>query len=152
MLLDLFNVFSDGQVVSATTVYSTNVFDTGQVIPDLGTGENLYVVVQADTTVSDSSGTDAVVTVNLVWDADSALGSVSATKQVIGTFAHGDVAGTTLIARIQPGYPAERYVGIQFVTADGDLDATSTFSAFLTHGIDKWKAYPNSSKASIDTD
>ena len=150
MILDLHCQFSSAQVVSDTPVLSTNVLDTKQAVPDIGTGEELYVVVQADTLVSDSSGTTAVVTVNLVTDADSALGSVNADVQALCTFSHGDVAGTTKIARIKPGFPVERYMGIQYVTVNGPLATTCTFSAFVTKNVDKWKSYPKATNAVIN--
>ena len=138
MLVDGQLEFSDAQAVTATA-NSTNVIDLGLAGQDIGTGENLYVVVQVETAMTDA-GSDSTVAVTLIDDDNAALSS-AATVQTLGTFAAVSGAGTAIIARVQPGAITQRYVGLAFTVAGGDL-TTGSFDAFLTMNIDKFKAYP----------
>lgn len=137
MILDELNMFSNAQAITATAV-STNSVDLGSTSLDLGSGENLYVHLNVDTAFTDS-GSDSTVTVTLVTDDNAALSSATAV-QTLGTFAALSAIGTKIIARIQPGLTLERYVGLNFTVANGNL-TTGAISAYLAHGVDTSKAY-----------
>jgi len=138
MILDAQNLFSDAQAITATAV-STNSVDLGLASGfDLGSGENLYVHLNVDVAFTDS-GSDSTVTVTLVTDDNAALSSATAV-QTLGTFAALSAAGTKIIARIQPGLSLERYVGLNYTVANGNL-TTGSITAALAHGVDTSKAY-----------
>jgi len=137
MILDELNMFSSAQAITATAV-STNSVDLGAADIDLGSGENLYVHLNVDVAFTDS-GSDSTVTVTLVTDSDPALGSATAV-QTLGTFAALSAIGTKIIARIQPNLTLERYVGLNYTLANGNL-TTGSVSAYLAHGVDTSKAY-----------
>lgn len=137
MILDAQNTFSDAQAVTATAV-STNSIDLSAASIDLGSGENLYIVVVCDVAMTDS-GSDSTLAVALVTDSDSALGSATAV-QSLGTFAALSAAGTKIVARIQPGLTLEQYIGLSYTPASGNL-STGSFSAYIAKDVDTSKAY-----------
>ena len=141
MLVDAENLFSalTGQTVttgSENGVLSTNAVDLGAA-RNIGVGENLYVVVQVVTALAGEGDT---CTVALVTDEYAALNSPT-TLQTIGTFPANSVAGTRLIARIQPNASFERYIGLLYTAAGSGALSAGAFSAFLTHDIDAFTAY-----------
>jgi predicted RecA/RadA family phage recombinase len=143
MFLDAENLFSEAQAVttgSGTGINSTNVIDLGSRVPDLGVGEDLYLVVEITTAMTDGSSNSALG-VALAQDADSAFGSPTAI-QTIGSFAALSAVGSRLVAKIQPGIITERYLGLIYTSTNGDL-TTGAVTAFLTKDIDAFKAYPN---------
>jgi len=137
MILDSLNLFSDAQALTATAV-STNSIDLGATSIDLGSGENLYVHLNVDVAFTDA-GSDSTVTVTLVTDDNAGLSSATAV-QTLGTFAALSAIGTKIIARIQPNLTLERYVGLNYTLANGNL-TTGSITAVLAHGVDTSKAY-----------
>lgn len=138
MILDAQNLFSDAQAITATAV-STNAIDLGLASGlDLGSGENLYVHINVDTAFTDS-GSDSTVTVTLVTDDNSSLSSATAV-QTLGTFAALSAAGTKIIARIQPNLTLERYIGLNYTLANGNL-TTGAVTASLVKDVDTYKSY-----------
>lgn len=136
MYVDAQTLFSDGQDVTSTAA-STNYIDQG-VAQDLGTGRDVYVVVQCDTTMDDS-GDDSTLEVTVETDDNTSFSSAT-TAQTIGTFAATSAAGTKLIAKLQPEAITERYVRLKYTTANGDLSA-GAFTAFLTTDIESYTYY-----------
>lgn len=134
--VDAQTLFSDGQDVTSTAA-STNYIDQG-VAQDLGTGRDVYVVVQCDTTMDDS-GDDSTLEVTVETDDNTSFSSAT-TAQTIGTFAATSAAGTKLIAKLQPEAITERYVRLKYTTANGDLSA-GAFTAFLTTDIESYTYY-----------
>lgn len=136
MYVDKENLYSDAQAVTSD-VASTNLIDH-KAVRDLGTGQDVYVVVLIDVTMDDS-GDDSTCTVTIETDDSDAFGSAT-TAQTIGTFAAVSAAGSVLVAKLQPGAINERYSRLKYTMANGDLSA-GTFTAFLTTDIHKWVAY-----------
>ena len=136
MLVDAQNLFSDEQAITAAAA-SENLIDLGEA-RDIGTGENLFVVLVVDTTLDDS-GDDSTVAVTLQTDDNSDFSSPT-TSQTLFTIAATAAAGTKYIARIQPDAVNERYARLYYTPANGNLSAGAV-TAFITHDIDKYVAY-----------
>lgn len=137
MIHDAHNLFSDAQALTAAAA-SSNILDLGT-IRDLGTGENLYIVLTVDTALTDT-GSNSTVTVDLQTDDNSGFSS-NATAQTLFTIAAVAAAGTKYIARIQPGAGNERYARLYYTMNNGDL-TTGAVTAEIVHDVDKFVAYP----------
>ena len=140
MILDAHNLFSDAQVLttgSENGIASSNVIDLG-LARDLGTGENLYVVVSVDTAFTDSSSNTDLAVI-LQTDAYVAFNS-AATGQTIGTLPALSAVGDRLVARIQPGGANEQYIRL-FYTAGNGAMTTCAVTAFLTHDVQAYTSY-----------
>jgi hypothetical protein len=137
-------MFSDEQAVTAAAA-STNYIDLGSV-RDIGTGEDLYVVVQVDVAMADS-GSDSTLAVAL--EGDSSTTFTPDGTQTLFTFAATSAAGTVKIAKLDPGSaPLQyRYIQLKYTPANGDLSA-GKFTAFLTNNIDKYVTYADGFKIS----
>ncbi|OPX89055.1 MAG: hypothetical protein A4E53_01663 [Pelotomaculum sp. PtaB.Bin104] len=136
MLVDAQNLFSDEQAITAAAA-SENIIDLGEA-RDIGTGENLYVVLVVDTTLDDS-GDDSTVAVTLQTDDNESFAS-AVNRQTLFTIAATAAAGTKYIARIQPDALNEQYARLYYTPANGNLSAGAV-TAFLTRDIDKYVAY-----------
>ena len=137
MILDKQLVFSDAQAVTASA-NSSNILDLSA-IRDVGTGENLYLVVVCVVAMTDGSS-NSTVAVTLASDDNESL-STPTTRMTIGTFAALSAAGTRFVARLQPEVLGiERYLGVVYTVANGDL-TTGSFDAFICHDVDLSKAY-----------
>lgn len=136
MYVDAQNLYSDAQAVTSD-VASTNLIDH-KAVRDLGTGQDVYVVVLIDVAMTDGSS-NSTCTVTIETDDADTFGSAT-TAQTIGVFAATSAAGTVLVAKLQPGAINERYSRLKYTMANGDLSAGS-FTAFLTTDIHKWVAY-----------
>lgn len=143
MMIDAFNEFSDAQAVTATAL-STNVIDLGPVADnakrDLGSGERVWLVVITNTTVTDA-GSDATLTVTLESATDAAITTgitvhYSSGAQAFATFAP---AGSMIAVGLPAGEYA-RYLAVRYTVGAGPLTA-GAFDAFLTHDIQKYRAY-----------
>lgn len=115
------------------------------VVRDIGNVDELYFVVQVDTSVT--SGGSATVAFTLASDAQAAIatdGSASAhfTSAAIpkATLVAGYVAVATKMPR--EGTAFERYLGVLQTTGTAALTAGAV-SAFLTPHFAKYKAYAN---------
>lgn len=144
MIFDKQLTFSDAQAVTAQAV-STNVVDLKLAGYDLGSGENLYLVVQVDTTFDDT-GDNSTLTVELVTDDADTMGTPTVV-QTLGSFAANAAAGSRIIARIQPSSAYERYIAIRYTPVNGDLSAGAV-TAFIAHDVDTYKAYADGFKIS----
>lgn len=146
MMLDTQEVFSDAQAVTATAI-SANVLDlnpTGgpNAVQDVGHGEPTYLVVQTQTTATDT-GSDATLAVTLESDTQADLASGSATVHYSTgalAFAAFATAGTRLAVVRLPDGDYKRYLGVRYTVASGPLTA-GAFDAFLTKDVNKIKAY-----------
>jgi hypothetical protein len=146
MYLDSRLEFSDGQAVTATAI-STNVVDlisnaSGKnPVRDIGTGEDVYLVVITRTAATDS-GSDATLAVSLESDSTENLATSPTVHFTTGAlaFAAFSAAGTVLAAVKLPSGNYERYLGVRYTVAAGPLTA-GNFDAFLTTDVDAWRAY-----------
>lgn len=137
MILDAQLQFSDSQAVTAAAA-STNIIDLSE-NRDIGTGEDLYVVVTCEVAMTDASS-DSTLTVSLEGDSTSAI-TPDATQDLF-TFDALSPAGTILFAKLDPGSaPLQlQYIQLRYTPANGNL-TTGTFSAYLTNNIQKYKSY-----------
>lgn len=135
MLLDKQNQFSNAQAVTAAAI-SANVIDLGplsggNLIRDIGAGEELGVLIRVDTTMDDT-GDDSTLIVTL--ESDDNVGLSSATvHQTITTFAALSAANTQLYVPILPG-AYQRYLGLRYTPGAGGNLSAGAFSAWLVRG------------------
>lgn len=147
MILDKLLEFSDAQAVTATAI-STNVADlyplgnnvSTNLTRDIGTGEDLYLVVSTDVAITDTSS-DATLTITL--ESDDNVGLTSATTHWSSgalAFATFSPAGTQ-VARIKlPGGQYERYLGVRYTVANGPF-LTGALSAFIVKDAQGYTNY-----------
>lgn len=132
MLIDVQNVFSDAQALTATAV-STNVIDLGA-DNNVGIGEPMAVVIQltvaADATTGDETYTAAIKT-------DSAVGFGSSTTLTTLTITRGDAAGTQYQYILPKSTDLKRYLRVDYTL--GGTTPTVTLDAWLTplDGLEK---------------
>lgn len=147
MYVDKQEEFSDSQAVTDSAI-STNVLDLTQgtanlTLIDIGTGENMYLVIQVDTAATAAGA--ATVSFSLESDSTTDL----ATSPTVHWQSPAPVAIATLVAgyevakiKLPPQPPMyERYLGVRYTVATGPLTA-GAFSAFLTKDIQNNRAYP----------
>lgn len=134
--------FSDSQAVTATAI-STNVADLNPAFNynsgvDIGTGEDVYLVIQTD--VAATAAGSATVSVTL--ESSAAAGLTSSTVHYTSpTWQLSDLtAGKTLIMVKLPSDTYLRYLGVRYNVSTGPLTA-GAFSAFLVKDIAAWRAY-----------
>lgn len=137
MILDAQLQFSDSQAVTAAAA-STNYVDLSAV-RDIGTGEDLYVVVNCEVAMTDASS-DSTLDVYLYGDSSTTFTPDG--SNLLFTFPATSAAGTVKIAKLSPGMAAlqYRYIELYYSPNNGNL-STGTFSAYLTTNIDKYTAY-----------
>lgn len=137
MYVDSQLLFSDAQAVTAAAA-STNSIDLGAV-RDIGTGEELYLVCLVDVALSDA-GSDSSVAVTL--EGDSTTTFTPDASDTLFTFAAASAAGTVKYLKLSPAMAAlqYRYIQLRYTPANGNL-TTGSFTAFLTHNIDRYVSY-----------
>lgn len=146
MIIDERNEFCDATALNTGAAGSYligDVIDLGAVQRDIGNGEQLYLVIQVDTTAT--SGGAATGQFSLVSDAQAAIatdGSASVHFQTaaipVATLAAGyNVASVALPMQ---GTAYERYLGILQTTGTAAFTAGKV-NAFLTPDVSKIKAY-----------
>lgn len=141
MFLDIEAEFSNSQAITATAI-STNVYDT-QVdrLVNLGGLQPAYLVVQWDTTATDS-GSDATVTIELVGADNAALTTNPTVMASLGAVPFASlIGGTTLGIIAMPFYKTRRYFGVRYTVASGPLTAGAV-SAFITLQPQFWDTLP----------
>lgn len=145
MILDAQLQFSDEQAVT-TTAPSSNSIDCSLAGRDIGTGNDLYIVVALTEAMTDN-GSDSTVTVSLEGDSTSTF-SPDATVDLF-TFSALSPAGTVKIVKLDPGAAVlqYQYLQLKYTVANGAL-STGKFSSYLTSNIDKWKSFANGSNIS----
>lgn len=132
-IIDKFNEFSNAQAPTTGSTTSTKSFDTKGA--DIGTGEEMYLVVQVDTAVTSAGA--ATVEFKYVESATQDLG----TPTVLAT--SGAIGKATLVAgyqvlKIKIPENTKRYVGVIYTVATADLTA-GAFSAFLCKDLQSAK-------------
>lgn len=148
MILDERNEFADATALSTAATGRAlvgDVIDLGATSQDIGTGEDLYVVIQVDTAVT--SGGSATVSFELASDAQAAIATDGTATVHFATAAIAKatlVAGYLVAAIKLPAGDYERYLGILQNVGTAALTAGKV-NAFLTHDISKWKAYADAS-------
>lgn len=141
-ILDTLCEFSDAQAVTSTAI-STNVMDltSSNVLRDIGTGEDVYLVISTQTTCTDS-GSDATVNFSLESDSTADLATSPTVHYSTGAvaFANYATAGTVVAAVRLPKGNYESYLGVRYTVASGPLTA-GKFDARLQIGIDSQRLY-----------
>lgn len=139
MFLDSQLLFSDAQAITAAAT-STNTLDLGAV-RDIGTGQNLFVVVTVDIAFTDT-GSDSTLTVTLWGDSTTTL-TPDATQDLFVIPAL-TAAGATFIASLDPGAaPLQlQYIALRYTPNNGNL-STGTITAFVTKDVQRVRAYPD---------
>jgi predicted permease len=139
MILDNELRFSNEQAVTASAV-SENIVDLGIADRDIGRGENLFLVVQCTEAMTDA-GSDSTVAVTLETDDNTGLTS-AVVLDTVGTFAALSAAGTRFVRRLPPSDNYERYLGVRYTVANGNL-TTGKFTAAIVKDVNLDKVYPD---------
>lgn len=149
MIIDKFNEFSDAQAVTSTAI-SANVVDLyplgngvgTNTTRDIGTGEDIYLVVVTQTAATDT-GSDATLTVTLESDDNVGLSSPTVHFSTGAlAFAAFSPAGTVLANIKLPAGNYERYLGVRYTVGSGPLTA-GAFDAFLVKDAQAYRSYAN---------
>lgn len=146
MILDERNEFCDATALSTAATGRAlvgDVIDLGANTAEIGTGEDLYVVIQVDTAVT--SAGSATVSFEVASDAQAAIATDGSATVHVATAAIPKatlVAGyNALIVKLPVG-AYERYLGILQNVGTAALTA-GKINAFLTKDVSRWKAYAN---------
>lgn len=149
MIIDNFNEFCDATALNtggAASYLIGDVIDLGATSQDMGTGEDLYLVIQVDTAV-DSAADNTVQQFHLVSDAQAAIAVDGSATYHFSTGALPqasiDAAGDLIAAVRLPSANYERYLGILHTTSVAAATA-GKINAFLTKDVSLWKAYADS--------
>jgi hypothetical protein len=143
MILDERSEFCDATALNTGAAGSYiigDVMDLGAAARDIGTGEELYLVVQVDTAAT--SGGAATGLFSLVTDDNASLSSPTVVVSSPAWAVASMTAGKTLLSVAIPreGTAFERYIGIQQTTGVAAFTAGKV-NAFLTKHPANWKAY-----------
>jgi hypothetical protein len=143
MYVDKQNELSDSQAVT-TTAISTNVIDltngqSGLTTIDIGSGEDVFLVIQVDTAATAAGA--ATVTFSLESDSTADLATSATVHWTSAAIGKATLVAGYEVARIKlPAGDYERYLGLRYTVATGPLTA-GAFSAFLTTGVHAQKNY-----------
>ena len=143
MIMDKLLEFSDAQAVTATAI-SANVADlyplgnqtVTNLTRDIGTGEDIYLVVQPATTMTGAG------TLTISLESDDNVGLTSATVH----FQSSAIPVATLTAGYQavkiklPAGAYERYLGVRYTIAGGPFTG-GTMDAFLVKDQQAYTSY-----------
>jgi len=135
VILDYDLQFSDSQALTATAI-GANVVDLGAnpTTRDIGTGEEVYLVVQVDTEL-DSAGDAATLVITLESDSTADLATSATTHYSSGTIAEATcAAGAELVKVRLPAGAYERYLGIRYTVAVENF-TSGAISAFLVKDV-----------------
>lgn len=137
MYQDAMLQFSSSQAVTAAAG-STNTIDTS-IARDLGTGEDLYVVVAVVTTLTDGGSNTGTA---VALEGDSTTTITPDGTDTLFTFAQAAVAGTVKYAKLSPSHAAlaYRYLRLKYTPAGANLTG-GAFTAFITKDIAKYVSY-----------
>ena len=140
MYIDSQLLFSDAQAITAAAA-STNSINLGAV-RDIGTGEDLYLVVICDVAMTDG-GSDSTLAVAIEGDSTSTF--TPDASDTVCTFAALSAIGTTKIVKLSPGMDSlqYQYIQLKYTPANGNL-TTGSFTAFLTKDVQKYVSYADS--------
>jgi len=143
MILDKFNEFSDGQAFTTGSTTSTYSFDT--MGADIGTGEDLYLIAQVDTTATSAGA--ATVEFKYVESASADLSS-STTLATSGAIAYTALTAGAMPVKIKIPPNTKKYVGVVYTVGTADLTA-GAFSSFLTKDLQHAKTVAHASGYTI---
>lgn len=132
-IIDKFNQFSDAQAFTTGDTTSTKSFDTKSA--DIGTGEDTYLTVLVNTTVTSNGA--ATVEVKYV-ESDSADLSAPTVLATSGAIAKATLVAGYKALRIKIPANCKRYVGVIYTVAVADLTA-GKFTAFLSKDLQSAK-------------
>lgn len=137
MFLDAQLLFSDAQAVTAAAA-STNSIDLGAV-RDIGTGENLYLVVTVDVAMTDT-GSDSSLAVAI--EGDSTTTFTPDGTHTVFTIPAVSAAGAIFVHKLDPSSAAlqYRYIQLKYTPNNGNL-TTGSFTSFLTKDIQRYVSY-----------
>lgn len=129
MFMDALLLVSDAQAVTATAV-STSSIDTSltSVQRQVGTGEPIGFGLTVDVAADHTTGNETYQ-VDIVSDGDPALGSPTVIASYVLLFSQL-TAGAKFFFPLPMGFPAERYIGLQYTV--GGTTPTVTVTAALT--------------------
>lgn len=141
MIIDNQLLFSDAQAVTAAAG-STNVIDTsplftGNTGRNVGMGRPIYIFITVDVAFTDASS-DSTLAVTLETDDNTSMSSAT-TIATLTTFAALTAAGTKFFAVLPMATNYERYIGLRYTPANGNL-TTGSLTAGLTLNVDQWTA------------
>ena len=125
MILDLQQLLSDAQALTATAV-STNTIDFGNVTPknDPGAGEPMALVITVDVAADTASGNETY-TFSLVQSANADLSSND--NLVDRTIAGASLtAGSKHVIPVPPGAITKRYIGAEYTLGGTTPSVTVT--------------------------
>jgi hypothetical protein len=132
-------VLFDNDVAITVTRNSTNVIDFIKEAPDIGAGEDLFVMVKVTTAFT--AGGSATLQVALVADDNEALTTPTILQgQVVAVASL--IAGFELRFRIHPSSVTERFLGFIYTVATGPMTA-GKITAGIVKDIQRWKAFPS---------
>lgn len=146
MILDERGEFCDATALNtgaAASYLIGDVIDLGGTSQDVGTGEDLYLVIRVDTAAT--SGGAATGQFHLASDAQAAIAVDGTASYHFSTSAIAVatlVAGYSIAAVRLPSGTYERYLGVLQTTAVAAFTAGKV-NAFLTKNISKWIALPD---------
>lgn len=139
-IIDAIGELSDAQPITSTDVSTDKVYWGGIVDKTVGVADGLYLNVRCNTTF-DSANDTATLTIALVHDSDSALGSPTVIYQTPAfavdsaqlTAWNGKGNGDILCMRLPDDVDEEEYVGLNYTVA---------VQSFSAGKIDAWIGPP----------
>lgn len=135
MIVDKNLQFSDAQAVTAAAA-SDSVIDFGSA-RDMGTGEDLYVVVECTVAMTDS-GSDS--TLDVALEGDSTTSFTPDSTRTLFQFPALSAIGTIKMAKLGPDDANLQYARLKYTPNNGSL-TTGSFTAYLTNNVQRWNAY-----------
>lgn len=145
MKIDVLNEFCDATALPTTgatdSVLIGNVMDLGQTANFPGNTDDLFLVIQVDTTVT--SDGSATVAFNLASDSTANLATSRTNHITTPAIAKASLtAGTNVLVQKLPRGTYERYLGIWCTVATAALTAGKV-NAFLTCDPPSWTPLPD---------
>ena len=144
MILDEFSEFCDATsaAINIGNAIIGDVIDLGATptLRNLGAGENMFLVLQVDTTFV---GAGATVQFDLCSDSTANLATSKTTHISTGAIPIASlVAGYTKVIPLPVELTYERYLGLWETVATANVTA-GKINAFLTKDVSAWTAYPD---------
>lgn len=139
MFCDKLLQFSAAQAVTSAAA-STNYLDLGVAGGrDIGTGQDLYVVVVVKTALTDGGSNTGT---NVILYGDSSTSFTPDGQFTLFSFAQAAAAGTVKYAKLSPGSAPLQYRYIElYYDPQGASLTGGTFDAYITNDISKYTSY-----------
>lgn len=157
MILDKRNEFCDAVLLNTGGAGTYTLGDqidlaVGGVLGNIGTEDELYLVISVDTGIA--AGSAGTVSFQLVSADDAALTTNPVVHFQTAAFATGTGtanstlrAGTLLLAtKLPQAFDYKRYLGVRQVTGTAAVTA-GRIDAFLTPDVTQWRAFTSPSQA-----